>query len=382
MSGYFEEDRNDDDHSDDDEDHHDGIDDDHDVDDGNLGVPHDSRLQMEVDDMFVGAHEVDADNVEIEKLTCGAMFADMKQFKQVVREYAIRQRFKFVKSKSTPKKYAVRCKEEGCKWRISGINNMTYVLVKTFVPDHTCTTQLRGNDHPLVTSAWVAKTCLRLFDRPEEIGTRIIREYIKMHWGITISYRKAYIAMNIILEIKCGNVEDSYRILPALSVEMMRRNPGTYMRVFRGRDLRPRGDDRFVRLFWTFGPSIRSFNRTLRPIVLVDGTHLRGKYLGILLIAVGVDGNNGLFPLAFAVVETENEDSWRWFLRLVRENVMSAETNVFTICSDRQKGLMQAVPIELPNANHSYCMRHLAANFYSVFKDLLLKKLFWRAAGH
>ncbi|XP_077252386.1 uncharacterized protein LOC143891737 [Tasmannia lanceolata] len=304
----------------------------------------------------------------------------MQHFKKVVKEYAIRQRVMFVRSKSTPKKYVIRCKVEGWKWRITGTNHMTCVLVKSFVLDHTCRTKLRGNDHPLVTAAWVAQTCLRLFACPDDVRTRMIREYIKMHWGIIISYWKAYNAMNIILEIKCENVEDSYRILPALTVQMMRRNPGSYMRVFRARDLRPRGDDRFVCLFWTFSPSIRSFHRTLRPIILVDGTHLRGKYLGILLIAIGVDGNNVLYPLAFGVVETENENSWRWFFMLLRQYVLAAEMNIFTICSDRHKGLLQAVPNIFPNSHHSYCMRHLAANLRSEFKDVILERLFWKAA--
>ncbi|XP_077237316.1 uncharacterized protein LOC143878991 [Tasmannia lanceolata] len=59
---------------------------------------------------------------------------------------------------------------------------------------------------------------------------------------------------------------------------------------------------------------------------------------------------------------------------------MPSESYVITICSDRQKGLMQAVLEVLPQAHHSYSMRHLAANFYSEFKDVLLKRLFWRAA--
>ncbi|XP_077215852.1 uncharacterized protein LOC143850495 [Tasmannia lanceolata] len=185
--------------------------------------------------------------------------------------------------------------------------------------------------------------------------------------------------MNIILEIKCGNVEDSYRILPAFAVEIMGRNPGSYMRVFRHRNLRPRGDDKFALLFWTFSPCVHSF-RTLRHIVLVDGAHLRGKYLGILLIVIGVDGYNGLYPLAFRVVETENEDSWEWFLKLLKRYVLPEQMNVFTICSDRQKGLLQAVPTIFSNCYHSYCMRHLTANFRSDFKDLLLERLFWRAA--
>ncbi|XP_077240353.1 putative protein FAR1-RELATED SEQUENCE 10 [Tasmannia lanceolata] len=188
-----------------------------------------------------------------------------------------------------------------------------------------------------------------------------------------------YNAMNMILEIKCGNVEDSYRILPAFEVEIMDRNPGSYMHVFRHKNLRPRGDDKFARLFWTFGPCVRPF-RTSRPIILVDGTHLRRKYLGILLIAIDVDGNNDLYPLAFEVVETENEDSWEWFLKLLKRHILQKQMNVFTICSDRQNGLLQAVPVVFPNYYHSYCMCHLAANFRSDFKDLLLERLFWRAA--
>ncbi|XP_077217929.1 uncharacterized protein LOC143852431 [Tasmannia lanceolata] len=234
----------------------------------------------------------------------------MKQFKKAVREYAIWQRFTFVRVNSTPRKYGVQCQVSDCIFCLTGSTHLNYVLVKTFVPDHTCTSTITGIDHPHATFAWVAGECLRLFARPEDTSTMVIIEYIKMQWGVAISYQKAYHAMNIINEIKCGNVEDSYRILPALSVELERTNPSSFVRVFRARDLRPKGDDAFVRMFWTFGPCIRSFNRTLRPLVLVDGTHLLGKYHGVLLIACGVDGNNGLFPLAFAVVENKNEDSW------------------------------------------------------------------------
>jgi hypothetical protein len=41
----------------------------------------------------------------------------------------------------------------------------------------------------------------------------------------------------------------------------------------------------------------------------IDGTFLIGKYQGTLLIAIGCDANNMLVPLAFALVEKENNDS-------------------------------------------------------------------------
>ena len=33
-----------------------------------------------------------------------------------------------------------------------------------------------------------------------------------------------------------------------------------------------------------------------------------------ILSAIARDANNNIFPVAFAVVEQENKDSWVWFL--------------------------------------------------------------------
>ncbi|XP_077246032.1 uncharacterized protein LOC143885872 [Tasmannia lanceolata] len=183
----------------------------------------------------------------------------------------------------------------------------------------------------------------------------------------------------IIHEIKCGNVEASYRILPSYTHEMVRSNPNSIMCVYRSRDLRSNGNDRFGRLFFSFGLSIRAFN-TIRSMVLVDATYLRGKYRGILLAATGIDGSGGLFPLAFAMVETELYGSWLWFLLLFRHSLMSAERNVITIASDRMKGLRRAVADALPSSYHSYCIRHMSANFYSTFKSEVLRRQLIRAA--
>jgi hypothetical protein len=46
-----------------------------------------------------------------------------------------------------------------------------------------------------------------------------------------------------------------------------------------------------------------------RPIISVDDTFLTGKYKGILMIVVGMTTENQLLPLAFALVEDENNES-------------------------------------------------------------------------
>ena len=65
----------------------------------------------------------------------------------------------------------------------------------------------------------------------------------------------------------------------------------------------------FERVFWAFGPSIEGF-QYCRLVISIDGTFLYGKYRGTLLIASMWNGDNKLFPLAFAIMEKETDDSW------------------------------------------------------------------------
>jgi hypothetical protein len=46
-----------------------------------------------------------------------------------------------------------------------------------------------------------------------------------------------------------------------------------------------------------------------RTIVSVDATFLTGKYKGTLMVAVGMTAENQLLPLAFVLIEGENNES-------------------------------------------------------------------------
>ncbi|GJU41059.1 mutator type transposase [Tanacetum coccineum] len=62
-----------------------------------------------------------------------------------------------------------------------------------------------------------------------------------------------------------------------------------------------------------------------------------------ILTAVRIDANNGIYPVAYAIVEAESKASWCWFLNLLRED-LGIETNFnYTFIFDRQKGLIQAI---------------------------------------
>ncbi|XP_057523999.1 uncharacterized protein LOC130803814 [Amaranthus tricolor] len=145
----------------------------------------------------------------------------------------------------------------------------------------------------------------------------------------------------------------------------------------------------FQRMYICLTACKEGFIAGCRPIIGVDGAHLKGKFPGVLLTAVGKDGNNNIFPIAWAVVETENVETWTWFLNLLVEDLRSvtassswvqAEVEAFTFMSDRQKGLVEALNSVVPECEIRFCCRHIWANFKIKFPGELFKQHFWSAA--
>ncbi|XP_062114008.1 uncharacterized protein LOC133825021 [Humulus lupulus] len=59
----------------------------------------------------------------------------------------------------------------------------------------------------------------------------------------------------------------------------------------------------------------------MRKFIFIDGTHLKNQFGGNLLIATAQDGNFQIYPLAFGIVDYENDASWNWFLTCLRDQV-------------------------------------------------------------
>ncbi|XP_075489555.1 uncharacterized protein LOC142528395 [Primulina tabacum] len=101
-----------------------------------------------------------------------------------------------------------------------------------------------------------------------------------------------------------------------------------------------------------------------------------------MLIGVTLDANNQILPLAFAIVDEETTDSWKWFLENLGKHVVRGENSVCLI-SDRHKGIVRAIedlPYFQPSYGvHRFCLRHVCSNFNAKFKDVHLKDLCWAA---
>ena len=137
--------------------------------------------------------------------------------------------------------------------------------------------------------------------------------------GYEISYKKALHGKHKALRHLYGDFCQSYTKLPCLFLALEQANPGCFV-IWKTFDSNMPNTKIFQRAFWSFKPSIEGFEHCC-PILSIDGTHLYGKYKGKLLIFMGCDGNNQLFPLTFAITEDENIDNCGWFYACIRNRL-------------------------------------------------------------
>lgn len=81
----------------------------------------------------------------------------------------------------------------------------------------------------------------------------------------------------------------------------------------------------------------KGFIEACRPIISVDGCHLKTKFGGVLLSAVGKDANDNMYPIAWAVVRIENKVNWKWFLECLLKDLGPVEVHGWNFMSDQQK---------------------------------------------
>lgn len=165
-----------------------------------------------------------------------------------------------------------------------------------------------------------------------------LREMMRTDHSVPISYWTAWKSREIAIENGRGNAEEAYNTLPSYLQQLAVANPGTLVALETSKG--PGGVHRFKYLFLSFGASIKGLE-FMRKVVIIDGTHLKGKFAGCLLTASAQDGNYQIFPIAFWIVDSENEQSWTWFFNKLTAVVPDAEDLVFV--SDRHTAIYSGI---------------------------------------
>jgi len=198
---------------------------------------------------------------------------------------------------------------------------------------------------------------------------RDIIDLIKLRLGVSVSYSTALRGKNLAMRELRGNSEDSYKMLPSYLYMLEQVNSGTTTEV----KLDEAG--KFKYLFIALGACIEGF-KAMRKVILVDATFLKNGYGGVLVFAKAQDPNHHHYPLAFAVLDGENNASWTWFFEMLKTVIPDSSEIVFM--SDRNQSLITAVANVYPQSHHGHCIWHLAQNVRNHACNTIKAVVPWR----
>ncbi|KAL0364455.1 UNVERIFIED_CONTAM: hypothetical protein Sangu_0543100 [Sesamum angustifolium] len=280
------------------------------------------------------------------KLEKGMVFVDINAFRKVLKEFVIQEGFKVMRMRNEKKRVTAHCSVKDCPWRVhaSPLADGVTFQVKTYVPNHTC---VRSDPTKEASAEWIASKIESVLR--ENPGMKAREGSYAESFG-----RMSYYA-DLVLEKNEGSVV-------TLQCDVDETEPIHSTPIFK-------------RFFLGLSALRDGFLEGCSPFLGFDGCHLKGPFGGVLLAAIGLDGNNGLFPVAFAVVESECKESWTFFFENLSMLVGGFSVDKpWTFMSDRQKGLVETINEVVPHAINRRCARHIYANFRSQFAGTALKR--------
>nr|GEV50939.1 hypothetical protein [Tanacetum cinerariifolium] len=224
-------------------------------------------------------------------------------------------------------------------------------LVRPYKEEHKC---LQSRKIKTCTSTFLSKHIQDLLAMNLEMPMKAIKEHMKkIH--VAVSKTKAFRAKAKAQSHLKGDAKVQYSLLREYVQELKRCNPNT------------------TNGFRAFG----------RKFLGLDGAFMRGQYSGQLRTAVGVDANNGIYLVAYGIVESESSYSWTWFLTCLGDDLdlftILAYSN-FTFITYRQKGLLLVTAKLFPAAEHIYYVRHIHENINMTWKGSEYKEMLYKYA--
>ncbi|GKC60913.1 hypothetical protein Tco_1088511 [Tanacetum coccineum] len=221
-----------------------------------------------------------------------------------------------------------------CPWalQITKVKNSETWEVRTYSDEHKC---LQSRKIHACTSKFLSKGIVDQIEKNPDVPIRALQAELQQKYELGVSRQKAFRAKAAALN-------------------------------------QVRGD---------YSPLKKGFKACGRDLLGLDGAFMEGPYPGQLLTAIGLDANNGIYPLAYAIVEKETTCSWTWFLECLGGDLGMTKESNFTFISDKQKGLAIAMTNVFPCAEHMSCLRHIHENMKTKWNGQAYKELLWRCAS-
>ncbi|XP_076944502.1 uncharacterized protein LOC143615203 [Bidens hawaiensis] len=131
--------------------------------------------------------------------------------------------------------------------------------------------------------------------------------------------------------------EDKYGNLRDYTENLARSNLGTTVKLDVEPCCNPSATKKFRRIYICFFALKEGFKIARRDFLGFDGCFMKGPFPGQILTPVGIDANNGTYPVAYSLVEVETNSSWTLFLECLGDDLDLYSNSNLTFISDRQK---------------------------------------------
>ncbi|KAK2661776.1 hypothetical protein Ddye_000350 [Dipteronia dyeriana] len=208
--------------------------------------------------------------------------------------------------------FGIVCLMENCTWKLRAMmrDKGIYFQVRSFVNEHTFPLEEIHRRHRQASAVIIGEVIApRLQQQDGQLmHPKDIIADMKSMYGIQIMYNKAHVALDYALSLTYGMHEETFQLLPSFGYVLELKNSGTIT------DLQCDEDGKFLYFFMSIGASIRGFWTCMQPVIVVDGTHLKGRFGGTMFVATAQHGNEQVYPIAFGYNDLENNLSWEWFL--------------------------------------------------------------------
>ncbi|KAL5549173.1 hypothetical protein UlMin_004404 [Ulmus minor] len=235
-----------------------------------------------------------------------------------VTDVAFKGNFEFRTIKSTKSLWVVQCVDPNCKWRLhesKTVPESNFFVIKKYVGVHSCSLLSRNTSHRQATYIVVGEQVASQFLGAQKgPAPKSVQSFGRTHLKAKISYYKAWRGRKHAQSLIRGSPEESFYKLPSYFYMLEKVNP---------------------------------------------------------------DGNSKCYPIAWGIVDSENEDSWTWFLRRLREVI--GDTDKLVFISDRAQSIKKAISIVYDRAQHGARAWHVAQNVKSKFRCGDMMGTYWKA---
>lgn len=296
----------------------------------------------------------------------GQTFNTRRELHDALDKFSVAHGFHYTLKNSDGRRFCARCKAEGCPWFIIApiLSTTKLFRIKKMNDTHTCGVGSKRRNASCKLVASIVKEKLR--DNPTYKPQEIIDD-IRRDLGIELNYAQAYKGIAAALEELQGSHSKAYNQLPLLCEKILETNPGS------AAILKTKEDSIFHRIFIAFHASLYGFQNGCRPLLFLDCVPLKSKYRGDLFTATALDGNDGIFLVAFAIVDALSDDNWCWFLEQLK-TVLSTSLEI-TFVADMKKEIRESLGLIFPNCFHGYCLHQLTESLKNKFKGSLTQEV-------